>query len=218
MRKTHIVVSRHPGAIRWIADRLAESMAKPGESPVVVDSVTLTEITLLVGYTHPTTGFVTMAQDGTEQPVFEHVRVVSGNATPDDVRDREVWGNVPYHLGAAAKCVHAIEFDGEPPRGSEYTQADMIRAGAHVSIYIVRRPYDWDWTHVVGLRRVDPTTELEVLGWVGWEGLCIPDRSQAQNYPQQHAEEVAREWSAMGWLTTVHLVERTSASSERAAS
>jgi len=65
------------------------------------------------------------------------VEVITGNATPDDVRDRIVIGNLPLALAALARVVVAIEFDGAPPRGAEYTAADMVAAGADLRPYKV---------------------------------------------------------------------------------
>jgi putative CRISPR-associated protein (TIGR02620 family) len=62
---------------------------------------------------------------------------VVASATPDDVRGRVVIGNVPLHLAAQAAEVWAIEFDGPPPRGAEYSAEDMEAAGARLRRYRV---------------------------------------------------------------------------------
>jgi putative CRISPR-associated protein (TIGR02620 family) len=62
---------------------------------------------------------------------------VIANATAEDVTGREVYGNVPMHLAALAATVWAIEFT-VPPRGMEYTIADMTAAGAKLVPYVVR--------------------------------------------------------------------------------
>jgi hypothetical protein len=41
------------------------------------------------------------------------------SAKSADVRDKIVFGNVPLHLAAAAKCVWAVEFRKTAPRGAE---------------------------------------------------------------------------------------------------
>ena len=46
-----------------------------------------------------------------------------------------IYGNVPLHIAALAKAVVAVEFDGVPPRGSEYTLPEMQAAGARLRAY-----------------------------------------------------------------------------------
>lgn len=58
-------------------------------------------------------------------------------AGPGDVRGKIVYGNLPLHLAALAAEVWAIEFDGAPPRGQEYSLADMVAAGARLVPYVV---------------------------------------------------------------------------------
>ena len=60
-------------------------------------------------------------------------------ATPDQVRDCIVYGNLPLHLAAEAKMVLAVEFNGPPPRGQEYTAQDMRDAGASLRSYKVNK-------------------------------------------------------------------------------
>ncbi len=55
----------------------------------------------------------------------------------DDVRGKHVVGNLPLHLAALCASVTAIEFDGPPPRGAEYTAEDMKQAGARLRRYVV---------------------------------------------------------------------------------
>jgi hypothetical protein len=50
--------------------------------------------------------------------------VITGNATPDDVRGKVVAGNIPLSLAALAD-------------GAEYTAADMVAAGARLEAYVV---------------------------------------------------------------------------------
>lgn len=59
------------------------------------------------------------------------------HATEDDVAGRLVVGNVPLRLAERALGVLAIEFEGQPPRGAEYTVADMVKAGARLRFYAV---------------------------------------------------------------------------------
>ena len=63
---------------------------------------------------------------------------VIAQAGPDDVRGMDVYGNVPLHLACLAWTVWAIEFEN-PPRGAEYSLADMKAAGARLRSYTVRR-------------------------------------------------------------------------------
>lgn len=58
-------------------------------------------------------------------------------ATAQDVRGVVVAGNLPLHLAALAEEIVAIEFTGTPPRGQEYTLADMYTAGAVLRRYRV---------------------------------------------------------------------------------
>lgn len=69
---------------------------------------------------------------------FMDAPVITGNATPDDVRGKIVAGNIPLSLAAIAEEVVAVEFSGAPPRGMEYSAADMAAAGARLERYTVR--------------------------------------------------------------------------------
>jgi hypothetical protein len=66
----------------------------------------------------------------TDAPVIEQ-------ATPDDVAGKIVAGNLPMHLACLAEMIYAIEFNGAPPRGQEYTVEDMEAAGARLAAYRV---------------------------------------------------------------------------------
>ena len=74
-----------------------------------------------------------------EMPLDNDVPVISGNATPSDVEGKVVFGNIPMHLACMAMMVVAIEFPSAPPRGNEYTLADMDAAGARLVGYKVQR-------------------------------------------------------------------------------
>jgi len=69
---------------------------------------------------------------------FAEAPVITGNATPDDVRGHIVAGNIPLNLAALAEEVVAVEFSGAPPRGAEYGATEMAAAGARLAKYIVR--------------------------------------------------------------------------------
>ena len=71
--------------------------------------------------------------------------VITGNATPDDVRGKVVAGNIPLSLASMAEEVVAVEFSGAPPRGAEYTAADMEAAGARLEAYVVKRSIAFDY-------------------------------------------------------------------------
>ena len=76
---------------------------------------------------------------------FLAAHVITGNATPDDVRGKIVAGNIPLSLAALAEEVVAVEFSGAPPRGAEYTAADMEAAGARLEAYVVKRSIAFDY-------------------------------------------------------------------------
>lgn len=71
-----------------------------------------------------------------ELPEFSGALVLT-SATPDDVRDKVVAGNLPLHLAALAREVIGIQFAGTPPRGREYTLSEMDAAGAYLARYRV---------------------------------------------------------------------------------
>jgi len=66
-----------------------------------------------------------------QRPEFADAPVFS-EVSAEDVRGKVVAGNLPLHLAAEAETVFAIAFTGPPPRGREYTLADMRAAGAHL--------------------------------------------------------------------------------------
>jgi uncharacterized protein YaiI (UPF0178 family) len=76
-------------------------------------------------------------------PEFAYAKIIE-QATPEDVRSTVVAGNLPLHLAALAARVVAVEFEGSPPRGSEYTRTDMEAAGARLVSYRVRTDSDKD--------------------------------------------------------------------------
>jgi hypothetical protein len=69
---------------------------------------------------------------GYNEPVYDEV-------SEEQVRDKEVVGNIPLHLAALATSVLAIEFEGRPPRGKDYSADDMRKAGARLVRYKVIR-------------------------------------------------------------------------------
>ena len=71
-----------------------------------------------------------------ELPAFANAPVLS-SATAQDVAGAEVAGNLPLDLAAQATVVFAITFAGTPPRGQEYSLADMDAAGASLKAFRV---------------------------------------------------------------------------------
>ena len=71
-----------------------------------------------------------------EAPEFQEAPALT-SASPDDVRDKVVAGNVPLQLAALAAEVVTVEFSGQPPRGQEYGPAEMAAAGARLARYRV---------------------------------------------------------------------------------
>jgi hypothetical protein len=63
--------------------------------------------------------------------------IIMENACADGVAGKIVIGNIPLFLASRAKMVLAVEFEGAPPRGQEYTLEDMLKSGAKLSGYIV---------------------------------------------------------------------------------
>lgn len=112
-----IIVSRHAAGVEFIARELFGKNAEieyrgfdPSDKPIPVSI---------------------SGGDGVCIPVIR-------DATPDDVRGKVVYGNVPLPLAAIAFTVVCIEFAGVHPRGAEYTLADMDAAGARLARYVVR--------------------------------------------------------------------------------
>jgi hypothetical protein len=62
---------------------------------------------------------------------------IKPEVTEEDVKNAVVAGNLPLHLAAKAARVLAVEFEGPPPRGAEFTVEDMRSAGARIMPYVV---------------------------------------------------------------------------------
>ena len=123
-----VIVSRHAAAVEFIASAImAEEGYKTFE--VLEDKVVI----------RSTARANPWENDPRKAMVdnYEFEVEVIATATPDDVRGKKVYGNLPLHLAALAEKVVAIEFDGAPPRGAEYSLADMEAAGARLSVYTV---------------------------------------------------------------------------------
>lgn len=68
--------------------------------------------------------------------LFEEAPVIA-EAKREDIEDRIVGGNLPFHLARFAEVIWAIEFPSDPPRGREYSAEDMRKAGARIRAYTV---------------------------------------------------------------------------------
>lgn len=113
-----VVVSRHPAAVQFIADELGFEV-----SPIYG----------LVREYPPDTPVEERLYD-----YGECIPVITGNATIEQVKGKHVYGVLPLHLAAAATTVTVIEFSGPPPRGQEYSLAQMREAGAKLVTYTVK--------------------------------------------------------------------------------
>ncbi len=72
-----------------------------------------------------------------ELPQFSDAPILA-SATADDVRGKDVAGNLPLDLAAEARVVRAIVYpEGRAPRGAEYTLEDMYEAGAAIKSFYV---------------------------------------------------------------------------------
>lgn len=74
-----------------------------------------------------------------EDEVIDSIPIIRLAAKPEDVRGKRVYGNLPLHLAAEAAEVVAIEFNGQPPRGLEYSLEEMKASGAYLATYKVAR-------------------------------------------------------------------------------
>ena len=115
-----IIVSRHPAAIKFIG----RAIHPDWHDGVVTGSQMIWR------------PFSLEPDDPEYNAVYDSIRVVE-EATPDDVRCKIVYGNLPLHLAVLATVVWALEFRGTPPRGAEYTLSQMITAGARLVPYRV---------------------------------------------------------------------------------
>jgi len=63
------------------------------------------------------------------------------HASPDDVKGKDVIGNLPLHLAAVAKSVTVVDMPDLPAdwRGKDITPDQMDQAGATLSRYVVRK-------------------------------------------------------------------------------
>ncbi len=59
-------------------------------------------------------------------PGFE-TAPVREEVTKEEIRGKEVAGNTPLNLAAEAEKVHAVIFDGKPPRGEEVDSIEGLK-------------------------------------------------------------------------------------------
>jgi hypothetical protein len=64
---------------------------------------------------------------------------VKAEVNAADVSGRIVVGNLPMHLAALCKEMHAVEFAETPPRGVDLDAEAMARYGARIVAYKVIR-------------------------------------------------------------------------------
>lgn len=75
-----------------------------------------------------------LAQRGISGDVITH-------ASPDDVRGKDVIGNLPLHLASLAKSVTVVDMPNLPAdwRGKDLTPDQMDQAGATLTRYVVQK-------------------------------------------------------------------------------
>lgn len=129
-----LVVSRHRGAVEWLTKNLPEIPGVEHQWIVRRDGTGSWLDPVVPDYSRPfdVGGYHMLPVPGAA-PI-----PIRAEVTADDVRGKHVVGNLPLHLAALSASVTAIEFAGPPPRGQEYTAADMTAAGARLAVYVVR--------------------------------------------------------------------------------
>jgi hypothetical protein len=144
-----IIVSRHPGAWEWLAKTLGGQLRRKrvGGTPYVAfirfnrsaaDRLNR-QWREECGWTF--SGLTLQPPDGlvwTDTSDHVGIGIVPG-ATPDMVRGRIVYGNLPLALCSLATCVYSIEFTRSAHRGDEWTAETMEFAGAQLTGYRVTR-------------------------------------------------------------------------------
>lgn len=126
-----LVVTRHEGAIYWLRRHLV-----PHEHEATVEIHDGRHLALVWRYFGVEPGSAEW-DDSENAPACYRWVPVHSSVTADDVRGKHVVGNLPLHLAALCASVTAIEFEGAPPRGTEYTREEMERAGARLVRYTV---------------------------------------------------------------------------------
>jgi hypothetical protein len=124
-----VIVSRHKAAIEFIATQLGGTVGPQHECVYITDDMRCECCNEPQGYCQKGNDFV-----GT---ITREVIPVIASATVADVKDKIVYGNLPLNLACHASEIVAVEFHGIPPRGQEYTLADMVAARAKLARYKV---------------------------------------------------------------------------------
>ena len=130
-----IIVSRHPAAVEFIARQLGGDTDWYWQSGAWTSDVH--EVAGLTAEFGPPSRVVVNVVPSFPGATDGRISVLA-SASPDDVLGMVVYGTLPLHLACLAREVVAIEFAGAPPRGVEYTLADMVAAGARLVRYAVR--------------------------------------------------------------------------------
>lgn len=63
------------------------------------------------------------------------------HATPKDVLDKYVYGNLPLHFAHLARSVHVVEIPNLPEgkRGNDLTKEELIEYGVRLQAYTVEK-------------------------------------------------------------------------------
>ena len=137
-----VIVSRHIGAIKFITQVILEEM-----NPYLVVKEFLGDVDGDSVPTQLTIGYYKQADIDeletnstylTEWVTVEEVPILT-QANKEDVDNKIVYGNLPLQLAQHTKYVCAVEFDGTPPRGQEFTFQDMMNSGAKIGKYTVNK-------------------------------------------------------------------------------
>lgn len=142
-----LIVTRHRGAVEWLAEEFRRTRTAPAWRGWTVWCILTADARVRgwpVGgngsHTHYLCPLLAADQwddfDPRSYDAQPRIPVVA-EVTAADVRGRHVVGNLPLHLAALCASVTAIEFAGPPPRGAEYTAAEMTAAGARLARYVV---------------------------------------------------------------------------------
>ncbi len=95
-----IIVSRHQNAVEFIADRLYQAIRKNravlGAKPYCTDYII-----------EQGKGVTLLTERGGDEILF--IPIFSGDVTPDDVRGKIVFGNLPLKLAALTASYYAVE-------------------------------------------------------------------------------------------------------------
>lgn len=72
---------------------------------------------------------------------------VVAHATAEDVRGRDVYGILPFHLAALCRTVTTVDLNLPPDkRGSELSASEMETFFVDMTTYVVRTRADFNWS------------------------------------------------------------------------